>query len=459
MILAGNHREVSQGRGDPMNNSEARHKLPVRRIKKMTISCKRQAALLRCLTEQRDRLENIIEGSSLATWEWNVQTGETRFNSRWAEIIGYSLAEISPVSIDTWIRFAHPDDLAISNELLQKHFAGETEYFNCESRMKHKDGSWVWIRDKGRVAEWTAEGKPLRMFGVHVDITAEKQRSEELERFFSVNLDLLCIADTNGKFIKVNKAWQDILGYSAEELVEQKYLDFIHPDDLEATLKQMRILSDQGKVLNFVNRYRSKDGSYRYIEWRSHPYGSKIYAAARDITEHIETEKRIREISIRDPLTGVFNRRYIFERLEELQAEHLRTGKAFAICILDIDHFKKINDGHGHLAGDFILRQFAGLIATHLRPYDLLGRFGGEEFIVVLQNTDSGQATQIMERMLSAVRRQSFEYEGQSIRFTFSAGVSNSCEADGLNSVEAFLGRADARLYDAKRSGRNKVVG
>ena len=396
----------------------------------------------------------------LATWEWNVQTGETRFNSYWAKIIGYSLEEISPVSIETWVRFAHPDDLNNSNELLQKHFARETEFYSCESRMKHKNGSWVWIRDTGRVVEWTADGQPLMMFGVHVDITAEKQRSEQLERFFSVNLDLLCIADTSGNFLKVNKAWEDILGYSVEELMEQRFLDFVHPDDIETTLLQMQKLADQDAVLNFVNRYRCKDGSYRYIEWRSHPYGTTIYAAARDITEHVETEKRIREISIRDPLTGIFNRRYIYERLEELRAEHERTGKAFAISILDIDHFKHINDQHGHLAGDHILKEFARVIGGHLRPYDLLGRFGGEEFIVVLQNTDSVQANQIVERILSAIRAQSFEYERQLIRFTFSAGVSNSCEeSDGANSVESLIGKADARLYEAKRTGRNKVVG
>ena len=298
------------------------------------------------------------------------------------------------------------------------------------------------------------------MYGVHVDITAEKQRSEELERFFSVNLDLLCIADTSGNFLKLNKAWEDILGYSVEELMEQRFLDFVHPDDIEATLQQMQILTEQDTVLNFVNRYRRKDGSYRYIEWRSHPYGSTIYAAARDITEHVETEKRIREISIRDPLTGIFNRRYIYERLEELRAEHDRTGKVFAICILDIDRFKNINDQHGHLAGDYILKEFARLIGGHLRPYDLLGRFGGEEFIVVLQNTDIVQATHIIERVLAAVRAREFEYDRQLIRFTFSAGVSNSCEeAAGTSSVESLIGKADARLYEAKRTGRNKVVG
>ena len=100
------------------------------------------------------------------------------------------------------------------------------------------------------------------------------------------------------------------------------------------------------------------------------------------------------------------------------------------------------------------------MIGGHLRPYDLLGRFGGEEFIVVLQNTDIVQATHIIELVLAAVRAREFEYDRQLIRFTFSAGVSNSCEeAAGTSSVESLIGKADARLYEAKRTGRNKVVG
>lgn len=117
----------------------------------------------------------------------------------------------------------------------------------------------------------------------------------ELERFFNVALDLLCIADTEGSFIRVNKAWEEILGYSSEELEQRKFLDFVHPEDLDATVEVMAELEKQEQVINFVNRYRSKDGSYRYIEWRSYPHGKMIYAAARDITERIEAEKKMRE--------------------------------------------------------------------------------------------------------------------------------------------------------------------
>jgi PAS domain S-box-containing protein len=121
-----------------------------------------------------------------------------------------------------------------------------------------------------------------------------KEQVEILETFFDVNLDLLCIADVEGNFIKVNKAWEKILGYQTKDLEQKKFLDFIHPEDLEPTLAAISQLKGQDDVYNFVNRYRCLDGTYRFIEWISHPSGKLIYAAARDITEHKHTEDELR---------------------------------------------------------------------------------------------------------------------------------------------------------------------
>ncbi len=126
-----------------------------------------------------------------------------------------------------------------------------------------------------------------------LDITEEKEKGLELERFFSVNLDLLCIADIEGRFLKVNRQWEQILGYSVEELQTKKFLDFVHPDDLKDTLEAISELSQQKTVLNFTNRYICKDGAYRHIEWRSHPHGPLIYAAARDVTHQKKLEKEL----------------------------------------------------------------------------------------------------------------------------------------------------------------------
>ena len=134
------------------------------------------------LAEEKDRLEEVLKSTRAGTWEWNVQTGETILNDRWSRIIGYSLEELAPISIDTWINNTHPDDFKSSNEMLLEHLNGKTDYYDCEFRMQHKDGHWVWILDRGKVVSWTDDGKPLWMFGTHIDISslkeAEKARKE-----------------------------------------------------------------------------------------------------------------------------------------------------------------------------------------------------------------------------------------------------------------------------------------
>lgn len=305
-----------------------------------------QVRLREHLEAERRRLRNIIDGTRLGTWEWEIPTGRTVFNERWAEIVGYTLAELEPVSIETWERLAHPDDLAESGRRLEAHFRGETEYYDFESRMRHKDGRWIWVLDRGRVIDRDAAGSPLRMFGTHADITERK-----------------------------------------------------------------------------------------------------------------DLEERIKESSIRDPLTGVYNRRHVFEHLSSMTAERERRGREFCVSILDIDHFKAVNDRYGHLAGDFILREFCALVTASIRPYDLLGRYGGEEFIIVSSGTDAAGTAAMILRVMEAVRGRSFVHEGREIRFTFSAGLVDSAELKpGQLAMERLVDAADRRLYMAKEGGRDRLV-
>ena len=124
---------------------------------------------------ERQRLELVVYAADIATWEWYVQTGETSFNQRWASILGYTLEELAPISIATWQKLCHPDDLARSAILLDKHFAHQSDLYDCECRMRHKDGRWVWVHDRGRVVEWNLDGSPRKMYGTHTDINRRKE--------------------------------------------------------------------------------------------------------------------------------------------------------------------------------------------------------------------------------------------------------------------------------------------
>lgn len=132
------------------------------------------------LIDERARLASIIAGTDAGTWELNVQTGETRFNERWAHIIGYSLSELGSTTQQTWLDRIHPDDLSRAVQLIADHVTGENDGYHCEVRMRHRDGHWVWTYDRGRVLSWTHDGKPEWMFGTHLDITARKMQQEAL---------------------------------------------------------------------------------------------------------------------------------------------------------------------------------------------------------------------------------------------------------------------------------------
>ncbi len=143
----------------------------------------KQKEVEQALANQKGRFENILEGTNVGTWEWNVQTGETIFNERWAEIIGYTLEELEPTTIETWMAYAHPKDLEVSGKKLEAHFSGQKEFYHTECRMKHRDGHWVWVLDRGKVTSWAEDGSPVWMFGTHQEITDKKQAEEKLHRY------------------------------------------------------------------------------------------------------------------------------------------------------------------------------------------------------------------------------------------------------------------------------------
>ncbi|HPM21671.1 MAG TPA: PAS domain S-box protein [Thermotogota bacterium] len=250
------------------------------------------------LKTERNRLAGIIAGTRAGTWEWNIQSGETIFNERWAEMLGYTLEEISPVSIETWKKCAHPDDLKKCVEKLEKHFRGELDYYECESRMRHKNGEWIWVLDRGKVVSWTVEGKPLLMMGTHLDITESKKAEEEQEAILETTPDGFFILDANTRILEVNNAYCTILGYTRDELLKMSIPDFEateKPEDVEN--RKQRIL--QVGFDRFQTKQRRKDGSLIDLEvsvslLREH--GGKMVVFARDITERKKSEEEQKAI-------------------------------------------------------------------------------------------------------------------------------------------------------------------
>lgn len=168
-----------------------------------------------------------------------------------------------------------------------------------------------------------------------------------------------------------------------------------------------------------------------------------------------ENAARIRELAIRDDLTGLFNRRHVMDLLREQKHLADSGGYSFVIGYVDLDHFKRVNDMHGHGAGDAVLQRFAGILRQSIREVDCAGRVGGEEFVVILTHTRLAEALVVMERICSAIMAEDFSTIQRGLKVTTSIGVTAYAPVETL---ESLLGRADRLLYQAKQSGRNRVV-
>jgi PAS domain S-box-containing protein len=269
----------------------------------------------RLLREQRRDLEEFVDSTNFGTWKWNVQTGATEFNERWAEIVGYTLAELEPVSIETWLGLAHPDDLPASEAALEAHFAGETDFYDVECRMRHRSGRWVWVHDRGRVVTRTPDGAPEWMYGTHADIT-ERRRMEaglrDSHHLLSQAEEIAALGTWELAGDSGEVAWSDqvyrIFGLEPGQGVPPfpDVLEHVHPEDREALLAafhgdgtatgpgaeavedlEYRVLrADTGAVRHVHSRARfQRDEEGRLI---------RAVGTTHDVTERVRAEETLR---------------------------------------------------------------------------------------------------------------------------------------------------------------------
>ena len=196
------------------------------------------------LRTERERLSMVIQGSRLGTWIWDTQTNETVFNERWANMLGYTLEELSPCTYETWAKLVHSDDLAQASGRLISCINGDLSEYECEFRMRHKDGHWVWILDRGRVMTYDAQGNPQSMFGTHSDITELKNMQSRLEksevhyRLLAENtLDVIWTMNMELTFTYVNPAITFMLGATPEEWIGSRLQDHSTPASFAAMRK------------------------------------------------------------------------------------------------------------------------------------------------------------------------------------------------------------------------------
>lgn len=420
------------------------------------------------LNSYQARLEAIIEGTRAGTWEWQVQTGELRVNARWAEIVGYSLEELAPVSIRTWQSLTHPDDRAHSDALLEKHFAGELPFYECMVRMRHKNGHWIWVQDRGKLISRDAQRQTEWVVGTHIDVSHRHGAEIILSKLAKTIPGVIYTfqIDPQGQFSfpYVSEKAFEFYGVEAEQIQNDADIvfDAIHPDDIEGLMASIEI--SHQTLDHWSYEYRVvHNGVERWLQGNAIPEreadGTVVwYGMINDIDRLKQLEMRLRELSTTDELTGLYNRRQLITHLQS-SLDHLQRhhSQPVSVVLIDLDKFKKINDTFGHQTGDEVLVAFAGLLKSRMRKTDIYGRFGGEEFILILPGSDEGEALGIARELLSRLREMSFSTnENDFFQVSFSAGVSELNPAD--NSPSDVLSRADRAMYAAKAAGRRQVL-
>lgn len=376
-----------------------------------------------------------------------------------------------PVSLGfaQWRSFVHPDDWPKVRAALIDFVKGKTSVYQQRYRVCSPHGRILWLEDRGQVCERDPQtGRALRAIGVSRDVTAEQEQTQR-DRLLTAALRHapvgIMITTAEGIIEWVNPAFERIVGYRADQLVGTRTGALFNSGlqseafyrDLWQTVSRGE--SWQGRFLN-----KRADGAIRHHDVTIVPVmgeqGRPLHfiATYHDVTEQVLLEEKLQRMAMTDPLTELPNRRAFLEAMNKEFQRVLRGGfeSNSSLCLIDLDHFKRINDTLGHAAGDAVLRHFAQTLRQTLRQMDLCGRLGGEEFGILLLQTEEKAAIQAIERLMRTIRQSVVLFEGNGIRYTVSAGGTSFALSD--RTIDDVFARADRALYQAKEHGRDQLV-
>lgn len=409
--------------------------------------------------------ELALDRAQLGVWDWNLETDECFYSPTWARMLGYQQSEL-PAASDLWLRLTHPDDQERAVASGEKHLAGLTEIIDTELRLRHRDGHWVWVLDRGGVVERDENGKPLRMVGVQTDISRQKAAEQALEQVnarFRLALAASGIGiwhhDIDGRRSFWDDRTRQIFGVEGggDQVPRDLWFRFLHPEDKEAAEKAHQIPIGSEEVASCRYRIIRADGEIRYVEslirYIPDPQSSgNILGSVRDVTDEVRREQELAYAAKHDPLTGLLNR----AAFEEVLAQARDEGDHFPLAVfyIDIDYFKALNDFAGHAAGDVALKRISAEMCAVLPTGAHAARLGGDEFALIVPDCDVAPAEKIAADILDSIRDADLGPSSGSRRLAASIGI--SFVADGGVTVSDALASADDACYAAKATGRNR---
>ena len=424
------------------------------------------------LEESESRWNFALESAGQGVWDHDYGRRTTFYSPMWARMLGYEPEEISTDS-DAWLALVHPHDLPRLLHQEQVHLTGESEQFESEFRMRHKDGHWLWILDRGKVIARDVDGRPLRMVGTHTDITEHRKLTEALQEekerlritLHSIGDGVIC-TDATGRVSFMNPIAEQLTGWTAAAALWRpvevvfRLVDERDDQPIEGTVAQClarldRVSRDEGVLL--VGR----SGARVDVKASASPVrttSGEVLGAVlvfQDVTRARTLQKELAQMARQDALTGLPNRSSFEMVLTEICAAAGESEAGHALCFLDLDRFKIVNDTAGHAAGDALLREVGRVIREQMRRQDRIARLGGDEFGILLADCGEEDALRIAERLLERLGRVRFAWQDRVYEVGASIGIAR-IDAETPLAADV-MSRADVACYAAKAAGRNRV--
>lgn len=409
------------------------------------------------------RLQEAQFIARIGSWDRNFETGETFWSEEACKLLGLEQARTDRKHYE---RLIHPDDVERVTEIIAAaYYQGGT--YQCDHRVICPGGVEKYIRLSGQV--FMGDDKtPVRETGTVQDITQQHQadtaiqRSEQRLRAIldATPYPILILENTDHlPVLYANRATYALFHIDPGLALDDIHLQDGWVDATELTAFAQGVVQ-QGSVLARETLLKDADGRHFWGEISGNMLDysgvDAVFVTLADISEQRRIRAEMERLATTDTLTGALNRRSFLDAVQRELRRSVRYRHPFALILLDIDHFKRINDRYGHAFGDEVIRRFCEVARTCLREEDLLGRIGGEEFAAVLVSSEEGGGYLVAERIRKRWQEEAFDCQDARSNFTVSVGVAQLLSDQ--DSVEAVMERADRGLYDAKRAGRNCVI-
>ncbi|HEX3847729.1 MAG TPA: EAL domain-containing protein [Steroidobacteraceae bacterium] len=424
----------------------------------------------RLLHDLEERNELALYSANDGLWDFDTLNNRVYLSPRWKAMLGYDEADVGRAP--DWRTLVHSDDMSRVQAAIRDHVAGKTALFESLHRMRHATGEWRWVisRAKAKVDE---KGRLLRLVGVELDITERKLYEEALFREKeSAQITLQSIGDgvittdARGVIDYVNPVAESLTGWRLEDsqgrAIEEVFRAF-HEETCEPLENPLAVAIRRTRSIKSVRPMLliRRDGNEIYVESTASPIrdGSGAVSGGvlvfHDVSEARELNRRLSYHASHDVLTGLVNRREFETRLERALKSAKARETSYALCCLDLDQFKIVNDTCGHSAGDALLGQVGALLKSKVRWRDTLARLGGDEFGILLESCSLDEAMRTAETLREAVRNFKFTWEERTFRLGASIGVV-PISPDNVD-VASILSAADSACQAAKEAGRNRV--